>query len=257
MSLQVPSRHNTKLQQLLERINADAELGQLWKCANINAVDRSGVSDHGEVHIRIVANAALRLMRLLVEAGVKPSVVQNYALAVEDAEVVVVLGACLHDLGIAVHRENHEQYSVMLAYPKARELLESIYDQPVRTIIVMEVLHTVIAHHWDTRCLTLEAGVVKVADALDMTQGRSRIPFEAGQVNIHSVSALAVEAVSIEKGEERPIRVSVKLSNSAGIYQLDELLKRKLNNSTLAPYVEVVASIVGESERRLIEFYKL
>lgn len=257
MSLQVPCRHNAKLQQLLERINADAELAQLWKCANINAVDRSGVSDHGEVHIRIVANAALRILRLLVEAGIQPSVVQNYGLTTEDAEVVVVLGACLHDLGIAVHRDNHEQYSLVLAYPKARELLEGVYEQPARTIIVAEVLHTVIAHHWDTRCLTLEAGVVKVADALDMTQGRSRIPFEAGQVNIHSVSALAVEAVNIEKGVERPVRVAISLSNSAGIYQVDELLKRKLNNSTLEPYVEVVANIVGESERRLIGIYKL
>jgi len=257
MSLQVPSRHNARLKQLLERVNADAELVQLWKCANINAVDRCGISDHGEVHIRIVANAALRILRLLVEAGIQPSIVEYYALTAEDAEVVVVLGACLHDLGIAVHRDDHEQYSLMLAYPKARQLLSGIYEEPTLTMIVAEALHAVIAHRWDMRCLTIEAGVVKVADALDMTQGRSRIPFEAGQVNIHSVSALAIEAVSIEKGSERPVRVAVSLSNSAGIFQVDELLKRKLNNSTLEPYVEVVASISGESERRLMGTYKL
>jgi hypothetical protein len=257
MTLQLPARHNLKLKQLVERINADAELLQLWKCANINAVDRSGISDHGEVHIRIVANAALRVLRLLIEAGITPNVVTNYQLSSEDAEMVVVLGACLHDLGIAVHRDEHESYSLILAYPKARQLLAGLYEEPSLTIMVAETLHTVIAHRWDVRTLTLEAGVVKVADALDMTSGRSRIPFEAGQINIHSVSARAVEDVSIEKGVDRPVRLAIKLSNSAGIFQVDELLRRKLKNSTLAPHVEVVASVEGETERRLLELYKL
>lgn len=257
MTFEVPARHNAKLQQLLELINADAELLQLWKSANINAVDRAGISDHGEVHIRIVANAALRILRLLVEANIEPSVVAHHGLTTDEAEIIVVLAACLHDLGIAVHRDDHERYSLILGYPKARQLLAELYDEPVLTILVAEVLHAVIAHRADVRCLTIEAGVLKVADALDMTQGRSRIPFEAGQVNIHSVSALAVETVKIERGVERPVRVDVGLSNSAGIFQLDELLKRKLKNSTLAPYVEVVAQITGETERRLLEIYKL
>jgi hypothetical protein len=257
MSFQVPARHNTKLQQLMDRINADAELLQLWKCANINAVERLNMSDHGEVHIRIVANAGLRILRLLVEAGIQPGVVSHYGLTYEEAEVIVVLAACLHDLGIAVHRADHERYSLILAYPKARQLLSEIYPEPTLTIIVAETLHAVIAHRADIRCLTIEAGVLKVADALDMSQGRSRIPFEAGQLNIHSVSALAVEAVQIEKGAERPVRLAITLSNSAGIFQVDELLKRKLKNSTLVPYVEVEARIEGETERRLLEVYKL
>jgi len=257
MSFQVPARHNTKLQQLMDRINADAELLQLWKCANINAVERLNMSDHGEVHIRIVANAGLRILRLLVEAGIQPSVVSHYGLTYEEAEIIVVLAACLHDLGIAVHRADHERYSLILAYPKARQLLSEIYPEPTLTIIVAETLHAVIAHRADIRCLTIEAGVLKVADALDMTQGRSRIPFEAGQLNIHSVSALAVEAVQIEKAAERPVRLAITLSNSAGIFQVDELLKRKLKNSTLVPYVEVEARIEGETERRLLEVYKL
>ena len=96
-----------------------------------------------------------------------------------------------------------------------------------------------------------------MADALDMTQGRSRIPFEAGQTNIHSVSAMAIDSVSLEKGKTTPIRVVITMSNSAGIFQVDELLKRKLKNSTIAPYVEVVARIEGETEKRLVEFYSI
>jgi metal-dependent HD superfamily phosphatase/phosphodiesterase len=171
--------------------------------------------------------------------------------------VIVVLAACLHDLGIAIHRDNHEQYSLNIAYPKLRDLLAGVYEEPMRTIITAETLHAIIAHHWDQRCLTIEAGIVKVADALDITQGRSRIPFEAGDTGIHAVSAAAIDSVSLLKGEEVPIRVEIAMSNSAGIFQIDELLKRKLRNSSIAPYVEVVARIEGETEKRLIEFYTM
>jgi metal-dependent HD superfamily phosphatase/phosphodiesterase len=257
MPLNVPSRHNEKLSQVLSRINEDLELQQWWKCANINAVDRASMSDHGQVHIQIAANAALKMLRLLAEAGVETSVVKDYGLTYEDAEVIVVLAACLHDVGMAVHRENHEQYSLILAAPKARDLLTGIYEEPERTIMTSEVLHAVIAHRWDMPCNTIEAGIIKVADALDMTQGRSRIPFEAGQTNIHSVSAMAIDSVALEEGETVPIRVVITMSNSAGIFQVDELLKRKLKNSTIAPYVEVVARIEGETEKRLVEFYSI
>jgi metal-dependent HD superfamily phosphatase/phosphodiesterase len=257
MALNVPTRHNEKLQKVVERINQNAELQQLWRCANINAVDRSGITDHGEVHVRIMANAALKMLRLLAEAGVQMSVETNYQLTKEDAEVIVVLAACLHDLGIAIHRDDHEQYSLIIAYPKLRELLAGVYEEPERTIITAETLHAIIAHHWDQRCLTIEAGIVKVADALDITEGRSRIPFEAGDTGIHAVSAAAIDSVSLLKGEEVPIRVEIAMSNSAGIFQVDELLKRKLRNSSIAPYVEVVARIEGETEKRLIEFYTM
>lgn len=257
MPLNVPSRHNEKLSQLLARINEDLELQQLWKCANITAVDRAGISDHGEVHIQIVANAALKMLRLLADADVETGVVKDYSLTYEDAEVIVVLAACLHDVGMAVHRDNHEQYSLMLAAPKARELLTNLYEEPERTIMVSEVLHAVIAHRWDVHCNTIEAGILKVADALDLTQGRSRIPFEAGLTNIHSVSAMAIDSVALEKGETAPIRIVITMSNSAGIFQVDELLKRKLKNSSIAPYVRVVARIEGETEKRLVEFYSI
>ena len=251
--IHLPARHNPKLRHLLELVDADAELAQLWKCANVNTVDRSGISDHGEVHVRIVANATLKLLRLLAESDIEPSVVTDYGLTMEDAEVIVVLASCLHDVGIAIHRDNHENLSLAVAYPKCRQLLAPIYHEPTLTIMTADTLHAVLAHHGEARCLTIEAGVVKVADALDMTEGRSRIPFEAGRVNIHSLSAQAIESVSIEKGEDRPVRIVVNMANSAGIFQVDELLKRKLQHSSLAPYVEIVATISGETERRLID----
>jgi hypothetical protein len=256
MSFQVPTRKNRKLERLLKHIDEDAELLQLWKCANVNAVDRSGINDHGEVHIRIVSNAALKILRLLVKGGVEPSVVKDHGMKIEDAEVIVVLAACLHDIGISAHRDDHEKYSLFLAYPKARELLNGIYEEPGLTTIASEVMHAIVSHKAEEDCLTIEAGVLKVADALDMTGGRSRIPFEIGKVNIHSVSAQAVESVDIEMGDDRPVKLVITLANSAGIFQVDELLRNKLKNSTIEGYVEILAKIEGETERRLIEIYK-
>ncbi len=257
MKFKIPLRNNKKLQVLLNRINADRELFQIWKCANVNAVDRSGINDHGEVHIRIVANAALRIVRLLVKGGVEPSVVTHHGLTSEDAELIVVLAACLHDTGISVHRDHHEKYSLFIAFRKARELLEEIYNEPDLTTMVSETLHAIVAHDAEEKCLTIEAGVLKVADATDMTEGRSRIPFEAGKVNIHSVSAQAVVGVNIKKGEKKPVCIEIKLANSAGIYQVDELLKNKLEYSLLSPFVEVTAKIEGEMERRLFDSYTI
>jgi len=257
LAFSVPARHNPKLQALVERINADEELRQMWRCANVNAVDRLNMSDHGEVHIRIVANAALRLLRLLREAGQTPGIMAQYHLSADDAEVVVVLAAALHDLGISIHRDNHEEFSLPLAYLKARELLTGLYPVRERTILVSEIQHAIIAHHGDVRCLTLEAGVLKVADALDMAAGRSRIPFEAGSSSIHAVSAAAIDEVTIKKGEDRPVRVEIRMSNSASIFQVDELLRHKLQHSTLFGLVEVVARIESDTEKRLLPLYTM
>lgn len=255
--LVVPTRRNPKLQALVDEINGDPRLDQLWRCANINAVDRSGMSDHGPVHIRIVSNIALKLARLLYASDTSFGVVTNYGLAYEDAEVVILLGVALHDIGMSVHRHEHELYSFVLGAPIARQLLGKLYEEPDLTVMVSETLHAVVSHRSDETTYTIEAGVVKVADALDMSQGRSRIPFQLGAVNIHSLSAAAVEKVKIGPGKEKPICVEVLMNNSAGLYQLDELLKPKIQSSSLARLVEVEARIESETEKRLLQVYNL
>jgi len=255
--IRVPARHNPRLQKIIDRVNADDELYTLWQVINMNAVKRLGMSDHGLVHVQIVTNIALKFLRLLADRSVQPTSVIDYNLAVEDAEVIVVLAALLHDLGISIHRTDHELYSLFLAGPKIKELLDDIYEVPVRTLLVSEILHAIISHRADGQPLTLEAGIVRVADALDMEEGRSRIPFQAGKINIHSVSAAAIEKISIEPGEGKPIRIVVEMSNSAGIFQVEELLKNKLGGSGLEAYVEVDASIKGEAEKKLIHTFRI
>ena len=253
----VPSKGNQKLAKFMELINSDEELIQLWKCANTNAVTRSGMSDHGLVHMQIVANGAYKMLRLLVEGGVTPSVVRDHGLETDDAGVIVVAGSLFHDLGMAIQRENHEIYGIPLAWDILKRLLSPLYDIAGRTIVASEILHCIIAHQSNEACLTIEAGAVKVADSLDMTQGRSRIPFQSGQINIHSVSAWAIESVGLSKGQDKPIHVEILMNNYAGIFQLDELLKPKLLNSSIAPYVEVSASISGEPGKDLGVVYSL
>ncbi|HVC83441.1 MAG TPA: HD domain-containing protein [Chloroflexota bacterium] len=253
--MRIPARHNANLNRVVERMNDDLHLQQLWKCANVTAVDRLRMTDHGPVHVRIVVNIALRLLRLLGDAKVEFGIVRDYDMRPEDAEVVVVLAAAMHDLGMSIHRSNHEQYSLILAAPKIRELITGIYDEPERTIITSETLHAIISHRSDMRGLTAEAGCVKVADALDMAEGRSRIPFHAGKIDVHSLSAAAIDSVTIGKGEHRPIGITVAMNNSAGIFQLDELLKPKIVSSGIAEHFEVTATIAGETERRLLPVY--
>jgi len=257
MRIRVPPRANRKLAALLERVNSDAQLKAWWHVANVNAVKRLEINDHSWVHIQIVANIALKLLRQLTKHGVEPAVVRDYEMSRDDAEVVVVLGALLHCIGMAVHREGHEDWSLFLAEPKMRELLDGLYEEPDLTVLTVEVLGAITSHREDGKPLTLEAGIVRVADALDMAKGRSRIPFEHGRVSIHSLSAAAIEEVAIKDGERTPVLIEITMNNSSGVYQVDELLKAKLRGSGLEPYVEVIARIDTEAEKSLIPLYRL
>ena len=257
MRLNVPVRGNRKLRRILERANSDDQLKGWWHVANVNAVSRLQINDHSWVHIQIVANIALKLLRQLTKHHVEPSVVKDYGYEADDAEVVVLLAALTHCVGMAVHRDGHEDFSLFLAEPKLRELLAGIYEEPDVTVIVSEVLEAITSHRDYGKPLTLEAGIVRVADALDMEQGRSRIPFERGSISIHSLSAAAIEDVAIKDGEQRPILIEITMNNSSGIYQVDGLLKAKLRGSGLEPYVEVVAHIDTEEEKKLVPIYRL
>lgn len=253
----VPVRHNPRLAELIDRVNADDELYALWEAANVNAVERLGMTDHGPVHVKIVLNIAVRLLRLLVDRGVSPSIVVNYGMESQDAEVVVAAAALLHDIGMSIHRSGHEEFSLFLADAKLRTLLDGLYDTATAAIVKSEALHAIIAHRAGGRPLTLEAGIVRTADALDMAKGRSRVPFTAGSTSIHALSAAAIEAIHIEAGETKPVRLRVEMSNSAGVFQLDQLFREKLDGSGLEPYIELEARIEGEAERRLIREFRL
>ena len=254
--VRAPTRGNRRLETLLDRVNADEELRAWWHMAQITS-ERLGMSDHSWVHVQIVLNIALRLLRLLVRAGVEPAMVSDHDMGRRDAEVVVAAGALLHDVGMSIHRADHEAFSLFLAERKLGELLDGIYRQPERAVIVSETLHSIIGHRRRGEPYTLEAGVVRVADALDMAQGRSRVPVEAGRMGIHALSAAAIDEVVIEGGEELPVRLEIKMNNSAGVFQVDDLLATKLRGTPLEGHIEVLATIEGETEKRLLTEFRL
>jgi uncharacterized protein len=257
MRIRVPTRGNRKLRALIERVNGDDELKAWWHVSNVNAIGRLSINDHSWVHVQIVTNIALKLLRQLTKHGIEPSLVTDYGMTSEDSEVVVALGALLHDVGMSVHRDGHEDFSLFLGERKARELLAGIYEQPELAVVVSETLHEITSHRANGKPLTLEAGVLRVADALDMAKGRSRIPFEQGSVSIHALSAAAIDSVKISDGDTRPILIEILMTNSSGVFQVDGLLKEKLRGSGLEPYVEVVAHIDTEAEKSLVPLYRL
>ena len=250
-----PTRGNRKLERFLEAVNADERVRAWWYMAQLTS-ERLGMSDHSWVHVQVVLNISLRLLRLLVRAGIEPAMVADHGMRDRDAEVVVAGGALLHDIGMSIHRSDHETYSLFLAEGKLHELLDGCYEDPERTVIVSEALHAIIGHRRKGQPYTVEAGVVRVADALDMAEGRSRIPVEGGQYGIHALSAAAIDEVRIEPGDERPVKVEIEMNNSAGIFQVDDLLGSKLRGTPLEGHVEVIAQVQGETEKRLLPSFR-
>jgi uncharacterized protein len=252
--IRVPARGNRKLERLIGAVNEDVQLKAWWPAAAINA-ERLEMSDHSWVHIQIVTNIGLRLARLLFRRGVTPSVVADHGLTERDAEVVIAAAALLHCVGMSIHRQDHEQFSLFLTADKLPALLAPIYDEPTRSIIVAEASHAIISHRSKGAPFTIEGAILRVADALDMAKGRARA--DKLLPNIHSVSSSAIESVKILPGREKAVRVEIEMSNSAGIYQVDEGLGTKLRGTPLAEHLEVVARIDAEHEQRLVPVFRL
>jgi uncharacterized protein len=254
IDIHVPTRGNELLEKALERINQDIEVKTLWRVLNVNAIDRLGITDHGPVHFQIVANIGLRLARILVKNQIELSITHDFDLSKEHGELVVLLGSLFHDLGMSIHRADHEVFSLFLADNMLHRLLDFL---PVdeRTIVISEVLHAIIAHRKGGKPYTIEAGIVRVSDALDMSEGRSRIPYQAGKVDIHSISAAGIDQVEILEGTEKPVQINIWMNNTAGIFQVDGLLREKLLGSGIEQFVRVNAFLKkGEEQILMKEF---
>jgi uncharacterized protein len=256
MTVSAPAERNPKLARFLDVADDDLQLKGWWYAAQAMA-DRLGMSDHSWVHVRIVLNIALRLYRLLRQQQVEPAMVTDHRMRAADAEVVIAAACLMHDVGMSVHRTDHEAYSLFLAAGKLDHLLAGVYDEPDRSVVVAETMHAIIGHRRRGEPLTLEAGVVRVADALDMSHGRSRVPFERRRPNIHSLSAAAIDEVVLGPGEERAVRIEIAMNNSSGLFQVDELLATKLRGSGIEQHVEVIARIEAEHEKRLVPVFEI
>jgi metal-dependent HD superfamily phosphatase/phosphodiesterase len=238
-----PHPNALKLFQLLQ---ADEETNTLLNLANYIAVRKLGYNDHGPIHARIVTANGVKLLKIIMDSQeVALDSMTGLGMSEDDAYVIVVASCFLHDIGNAVHREDHEVFSVILADDILGRLLPMLYpDIGKRTAIRTQILHSLYAHDVGENALTIESAIAVIADGCDITKGRGRLAFDMGKHDIHSISALSIESVDIHKGKTKLIEIHVTMSNSAGIYQVQETLGNKVTKTPLKDDIEIVADLI-------------
>jgi metal-dependent HD superfamily phosphatase/phosphodiesterase len=246
-----------KLNAVLDAVDEDVEIQTYLEAQNVNPVERKRYNDHGPKHISIVLDRALGLYEILTIGGVDFDGASDHGLDQADEPVIVALAAVLHDIGHVVHRDEHTYYSIPLAADVLDRVLADFYEPADVVRMKGEVLHAILCHHTAEQPLTLEAGVVRIADALDMERGRSRIPYESGGRGINTVSSQAIQRVRLLEGDDQPVLVEIQMTNAAGVYQVDNLLKAKLADSGLEDLVRIVAVNTKEEGDRIVERIEL
>ncbi|MDD1703358.1 MAG: HD domain-containing protein [Methanoregula sp.] len=259
-SIETIKRHlarTTRAKKMWNLITSDPGIQASWRMANYVASTKLGMNDHGGIHAKVATASALTMLGLLDDSPVRPDIIAGGFGTRDDAALVVLTAMLCHDLGNMVHREDHATLGVTLAIPVLDRLLPEIYDDTEqRTAIRSFILSAIYTHHGVPKPLSIEAALVCIADSTDMTKGRGRVAFESGSITIHSVSALAIEQVEIRKGTEKPIELLIHMSNSAGIFQVQEILAPKVRAGPLAGFVEVVAvtaSGPGKTEKTIVD----
>ena len=237
-----------RVNSVLAYVDSDEEITAYLEAQNVNPVTRKGYNDHGTKHIEIVLNRALCLYDLLKAGGVDFNGARQQDLDESDESVIIALAAVLHDIGHVVHRDNHAYYSIPLAADILDRILPEFYEITEQVRMKGEILHAILCHHTEEEPLTTEASVLRVADALDMERGRSRMPYEQGGRGIDTLSSQAISEVTLRAGDDYPILVEITMTDAAGVYQVDELLKSKLDGSHLANYIRIVAMNTREDD---------
>lgn len=239
--------NNEKILKAWNMLERSIEIQTLLKMSNIIAVKRMKYNDHGPVHSRITSGAALEILKIISKHKT-PNVILDHGMNMEDAQLTILLGAYLHDIGNCIHRIQHPQNGCYIIEKSLNKILRNIYNKlEDRVKIKCEVLHCIYSSDDEIPCLSLEAGIVKVADGLDMAEGRARIPYDLGKKDIHSISALAIKRVEIEEGNIKPLKIKVVMENPAGIFQIQNVLMKKISTSGLRDLIEITAiNINGE-----------
>ena len=246
-----------KTKKVWDLLCNDTFLSSQWDMADYIAVTKMQYNAHGKVHAKIVTANALHMLDLLLEAGVQPDIVKAAHETesgdlvesgdIDDAYLIILLSGLLHDIGNQVNRADHNLHSEILAVPILEKILPLVYPEERKMGIIRGfILHCIYTHMETTTSYTLEASLVKVADGTDMTKGRGRMPFEMGNVNINCVSAMSIEEVKIEKGIDKPVSIKINMTNSAGIYQVGEILYKKLVSGMASRYIEISAQTIPE-----------
>ena len=236
----------------------DLELQELQEYANNVSIKRLGYNDHGPVHMRQVVGNAIKMLKILQESGIQTSLEKEEIGTFEDSMSAIILAGLMHDLGMAIGRQGHEEMSVILAQPLIdRTLLHLFPDDLHKRVIIKSVATEAIIGHMSSRRIhSTEAGVLLIADGCDMTKGRARIPLSINTTprvgDIHKYSANAINRIGIYHGENKPIKIDVEMSGDVGFFQIEEVLLTKIDSSPAKEYVELYAGVVGQERKRYL-----
>ena len=215
------------------------EVNALLEEANKIAMGRLRYNDHGPVHSHIVARNALIIHELLEEAGIEHTMISEGCSRFM-SRLVTFTGAYLHDVGNGVHRELHYVWSPIITRDVLKDMANHLgMNTSERTMFVARVMEVMYTHDESVKCLSTEGGCVTVADGTDMAEGRARAPYEVGKMDIHSISALAISKVHLDRGREKPISITVEMNSRAGIFQVQNVLGEKIRSSGLMDLIEI------------------
>ena len=236
----------------------DEEIHQLQDYANTVSIKRLRYNDHGPVHMRKVTLNAVIMTELLHEAGVKLNLEQEQVGTFEDSVISILMATFLHDIGMTVGRDGHENMAITLAYPIADRILGRVYGNNLAKRIITRsmAMEGILGHMTTHKIHSLEAGIVLIADGCDMEKGRARIPLmlstESKVGDIHKYSATSIKKVSIARGSQLPIKITVNMTESVGFFQIEEVLLQKIAASPIKPYIELYAGIDQETMKRYL-----
>lgn len=233
----------------------DLELQELQEYANNVSIKRLGYNDHGPVHMRQVVGNAVKMLKILHESGIQTSLELEEVGTFEDSMSAVILAGLMHDLGMSIGRQGHEEMSVLLAQPLIdRTLMHLFPDDLHKRVIIKSVATEAIIGHMSSRKIhSIEAGILLIADGCDMTKGRARIPLSINKAprvgDIHKYSANAINRIGIHRGERMPIRIDIEMSGDVGFFQIEEVLLTKIDASPAKQYVELYAGVSGQESK--------
>jgi metal-dependent HD superfamily phosphatase/phosphodiesterase len=237
----------------------DEEIHTYQELANTVSIKRLGFNDHGPVHMRKVAINAMRMFNLLMEAGIRPSLVNEDIGTETDSRIAVLLAAFLHDIGMSIGRQSHEMSSFILANPLMERVLKCIFpDEAARWIAIKTVaLEGIMGHMTHHAIHTLEAGIILICGRLRHGKGtrahfRLLLNQQSRGGDINKYSSASVERVTIEKGGEKPLKITVEMSASVGFFQVEEVLISKIMASTVKKHIELYAFVSGRDVKRYI-----
>jgi len=235
-----------KAKMLLELLENDKEVNELLELSNIVTMLRLHMNDHGKMHSKIVALNSIKIYKILNQNKILGNIQKEKIGGEEEEMIALLIGSYLHDIGNSISRENHELLGVIIAKPIVERLLREVKIESFK--LEGTILEEILCHMGHYISSSLEAKIVACADGSDMTKGRARIPYESGKADIHSFSAMAIDEVNIKNGETKPVRIEIKMSDTAGIFQIEEILNQKIKRLGFEDYVEVIANVKNEKE---------